>query len=157
MGTTASQTWPYTVLLIPQQGVYELYVSNSPCTHISNMAGTYSTGSELAWNHNLPQGSSRLWERQHPKLGHIRDLIPQWSGYMSYMNQIALGPTDPIWLVHTVWGPNCHKSIICYRDAIDCGNEGTPNLKFFYLQRGQYWLLTTKQTRFDIRCYMSYK
>ena len=50
---------------------------------------------------------------------------------MSYMYQIALGPTDPIWLVHTIWGPNCHKSIICQRDAIDCGNEGTQTWKLF--------------------------
>ena len=50
---------------------------------------------------------------------------------MSYMSQIALGPTDPIKLVHTVWGPNCHKSIICQRDAIDCGNEGTQTWKMF--------------------------
>ena len=50
---------------------------------------------------------------------------------MSYMYQIALGPTDPIRLVHTVWGPNCHKSIICQRDAIDCGNEGTQTWKMF--------------------------
>ena len=50
---------------------------------------------------------------------------------MSYMYQIALGPTDPIWLVHTVEGPNCHKLMIFRREALDCGNGGTPNLAIY--------------------------
>ena len=62
----------YAIFYSTAGGIWAL-VSNSPWTHISNMAGTYSTGSELPWNHNLPQGSPCLWERQHPNLGHIRD------------------------------------------------------------------------------------
>ena len=50
---------------------------------------------------------------------------------MSYMYQIALGATDPIWLVHTVHGSNYHKIVICHRDAFDCGDEGTPNLAIY--------------------------
>ena len=48
--------------------VYELYVPNSLWTHGSNMDGTWSLGSELPWNHNLPQGRPRLWEQGTPNL-----------------------------------------------------------------------------------------
>ena len=62
---------------------------------------------------------------------------------MSYMYQIALEPTGPIWLVHTVLRPNCHKTLTCHKDALDCGNEGTPNLAiyaFFSFHSGVYEL-----------------
>ena len=38
---------------------------------------------------------------------------------------------DPIWMVHTGWGQTCHEIIICHRDALDCGNQGTPNLAIY--------------------------
>ena len=62
---------------------------------------------------------------------------------MSYMYQIAFGPMDPIWMVHAVWGQNCHEIIICHRDALDCGIKAPqmwPYKRFFILQQGLYEL-----------------
>ena len=95
------------------------------------MAGKYSTWSKLPWNQNLPQGCPRLWERQHPKLGRIRDFDSTVRRVYELYEQNTLGPTDLIWLVHTLWGPNCHEIIICHGDVLDCGNEGTPNLAIY--------------------------
>ena len=111
--------------------VYELYVSNSPWTHGPNMAGTYSLVSKLPWNHNLPQGRPRLRERRHPKFDNKSDVSFYSRGYMSCGYQITFETTDPIWLVHTEQGPNCHKIIICHRDALVCGTEGTTNLAIY--------------------------
>ena len=68
---------------------------------------------------------------RHPKFGHVRDFSFYSRGYMSCVYQISLEPTNPIWLAHTVQGPNCHKMIICHRDALVCGDEGTPNVAIY--------------------------
>ena len=108
-------------------GIWAL-VSNSPWTHISNMAGTYSAGSELPWNHNLPQGSPRLRERQHSKLGHICDFDSTVRRVYQLYEPNSPWTHGPNMAGTYSWGPNCNKSIICQRDALDYGNEGTPNL-----------------------------
>ena len=126
--------------------VYELYVPNSLWTHGPNMDGTYSLGSKLPWNHNLPQGRPRLWEQGTPNLAIYAIFHSTAGGYMSSVYQISLEPTDPIWLAHTVQGPNCHKIIICNRDALVCGNEGTPNLAIYAIYNstaGGIWALCT--------------
>ena len=142
--TRAPQTWPYMLVLIPQQGVYG---PNSPWTCRPNMAGTYHTGSKLPCNHNLPQGRPRLWGRQYPKLCHIRDFNSTVSRVYELNVPNSLGPTDPIWLVHTRLGPNHHKIIIRHRDAPDCGNEGTQNLAInaiFHSTAVGIWAVCTK-------------
>ena len=188
LGTKAPQTWPYTPLFIPHQRVRNLCVPNIPLTHGADIAGTYSAGHRLPWNHNLPEGRLRFWEPRHHNLGHIRHYsfhnrgyvtcvyqnspliegsdiagtysagsglpwnhnLPDWRlrfwepkhpklgpirhysfhnrGYVTCVYQIALWPREPILLANTVQGLDCRKIIICQRDAFVSGNQGTPNL-----------------------------
>ena len=127
----ASQTWPYTPLFIPQQRVCNLCVPNSPLTPGADIAGTYSAGSRLPWNHYLPQGRFRFWEPRHPKLAKIRHYSFHNRGFATCLYQIALWPREPMLLVDTVQGLDCHKIIICHRDAFVSGNQGTLNLAIY--------------------------
>ena len=103
-------------------------VPNSHLTQGADIAGTLGAGSRLLENNNLPEGRLRFWETRHPKLDHIRQYSFHNKGYVTYVYQIALWPREPILLVHRVEGPDCHKFIICQRDAFVSGNQGTPNL-----------------------------
>ena len=136
-GIGMPETWPYMHFSFTSMGVLGSYVPSSPWTHRPNIAGKYCAWSKLPWNHNLPQGRPRLWERQHPKLDHIRDFDSTVRRVYELYEQNTLGPTDLIWLVHTVWGPNCCKIIICH----------TPNLAIyasFNSTAGDIWALCTK-------------
>ena len=67
---------------------------------------------------------------------------------MSFMYQIDLGPADPIWLVHTVQGPNCNEIIIFHRDALVCGKEGTLNLGIYASPVCYYWGIGATCTKY---------
>ena len=103
-------------------------VPNSPLTEGADIAGTLGAGSRLPLNHYLPEGRLRFWAPRHPKLGHIRQYSFHNRGYVTCVYQIALWPREPILLVHRMQCPDCHKFIICQRDAYVSGKQGTPNL-----------------------------
>ena len=129
--TETPQIWPYNPQFIPQQRVCNLCVPNSPLTQGVDIAATYSSGSRLPYNHNLPDGCLRFWEPRHPKLGHIRYYVFHNRGYVTCVYQISLWPREPILLLHTVQGLDCHEIIICQRDAFFTDNQGTPNLAIY--------------------------
>ena len=88
-------------------------------------------GPRLSQNHNLPEGRLLFWEPRHPKFGHICHYSFRNRGYATCVYQIALWPSEPILLVHTVQCLDCHKIIICQRDTFVSGNQGTPNLAIY--------------------------
>ena len=67
----------------------------------------------------------------NPKLGHIRHYSFNNRGYVTCVYQIAIWPREPILLVYTVQGLDCHLIIICQRDVFVSGNQGTPNLAIY--------------------------